>query len=53
MAYYINLFSPDTYNAFDLSDKTVSGFRENQKSAAANIKPGDKFVCYMTKLSQP
>lgn len=52
MAYYLNLFSPETYEAFSISDKTVSGFRERQLSAASKVKEGDKFICYMTKLSR-
>ncbi len=31
MAYYINLFSPDTHKKFSDSEKTISGFRERQK----------------------
>jgi len=52
MAYYIDLFSPETYEAFMKSDQTVSGFRERQKGVAQNIKPGDKLVCYITRLSR-
>lgn len=52
MAYYINLFSPETYSAFTSSDRTVSGFRMRQKAIAASIMPGDKLICYMTKLSR-
>lgn len=52
MAYYINLFSPATYDIFLNSDRTVTGFSEQQKSVAANINPGDRFVCYVTKLSR-
>ncbi len=52
MAYYIDLFSPETYKAFSVSDQTISGFRERQKSIAANIKIGDKLICYVTKLSR-
>lgn len=52
MAYYINLFSPDTHKKFTDSDKTVSGFRERQKNVAAHIKVGDKLICYVTKLSR-
>ncbi|RYD58315.1 MAG: hypothetical protein EOP56_05165 [Sphingobacteriales bacterium] len=51
MAYYINIFSPDTYKAYSESSRTVSGFKENQKGIA-NIKPGDKLICYVTKLSR-
>ena len=52
MAYYLDLFSPETYVAFDRSDKSVSGFRLRHKNTAERVKPGDKLVCYMTKLSR-
>lgn len=52
MAYYINLFSPETYCAFTESDRNVSGFRERHKRVAAAIRPGDKLICYMTRLSR-
>jgi hypothetical protein len=50
--YYLNLFSPETYEAFSSSDRSVSGFRVRQRKAASRIRPGDRFVCYMTKLSR-
>ena len=52
MAYYIDLFSPETYDAFSESDRTVSGFRPRHRNMAQRIKPGDRLVCYMTKLSR-
>lgn len=52
MAYYLDLFSPETYEAFGRSDRTVSGFRMRQRNVAQRINPGDKFVCYMTRLSR-
>ena len=52
MAYFTDLFSPETYEAFSRSDRTVSGFRIRQHNVAKRIKPGDKLVCYMTKLSR-
>lgn len=52
MAYYIDLFSPETYQAFSNSNQDVSGFRERHKGIASSIKPGDKLICYMTKLSR-
>jgi len=52
MAYYIDLFSPETYSAFTTSNQHISGFRMRQQRIAATIKPGDTFVCYMTKLSR-
>jgi len=52
MAYFLNLFSPETYEAFNRSDQTVTGFRVRQRNAASNVKPGDKMICYMTKVSR-
>lgn len=52
MVYYTNLFSPDTYETFSRSDRTKSGFRRRQEALAAKIRRGDRFVCYMTKLSR-
>lgn len=52
MAYYIDLFSPDTFQAFTNSDKAISGFRDRQKGVAAGVKPGDKLICYVTKISR-
>ncbi len=52
MNYYIDLFSPETYERFSNSDRTTSGFRPRQRSQAQRIHPGDKLICYMTKFSR-
>jgi predicted RNA-binding protein len=52
MAYYLDLFSPETYETFSASNREVSGFRIRQSASARKIGPGDKLVCYMTKLSR-
>lgn len=52
MAYYLNLFSPETFEVFTNSNRDISGFRVRQENAASRIKVGDKFICYMTKLSR-
>ncbi len=52
MSYYLDLFSPETYEAFLRSPRDVSGFRERQYIQATKIKPGDKLICYLTKLSR-
>lgn len=52
MAYFIDLFSPETYQAFAASRRDISGFRLRHKKAAQRIKPGDIFVCYITRLSR-
>jgi hypothetical protein len=50
--YYTDLFSPETYEAFQRSGRSISGFRKRQLGEAKRINPGDKLVCYMTKLSR-
>lgn len=52
MAYYLDLFSPETYEAFTASDRSVSGFRVRQANVAKRVQPGDKLVCYLTRLSR-
>jgi len=52
MKYYLNLFSPATFTAFLNSDKTITGFSINQKGHAKKIQPGDRFICYVTKVSR-
>lgn len=52
MAYYLDLFSPQTYEAFKRSSRDVTGFRERHRVQATRIGPGDVFLCYVTKLSR-
>jgi hypothetical protein len=52
MAYYLDLFSPETYEAFGRSSRNISGFRMRQLNAARGIHPGDRLICYMTRLSR-
>ncbi len=52
MAYYLDLFSPETYKAFSDSPRDVSGFRRRQRNAAGRVKVGDKLLCYVTRISR-
>jgi len=52
MAYYIDLFSPETYDAFSKSKRDVSGFSPLQETQAGRIEVGDKLICYVTKLGR-
>ena len=52
MAYFLDLFSPETYEAFSKSNRDISGFRPRQVNMANKIKPGDQLICYMTRLSR-
>jgi predicted RNA-binding protein len=52
MDYYLDLFTPETWEAFKAHGTKVSGFRERQRKTADRIKPGDRFVCYLVRLSR-
>lgn len=52
MAYFIDLFSPETHDAFTKSDRGTSGFRLRQQGVASRIKKGDTLVCYITRVSR-
>lgn len=52
MAYYLDIFSPETYESFSNSPRDISGFRLRQTNAAKRVVPGDRLVCYLTKLSR-
>ena len=52
MAYFIDLFSPETYEAFKDSARDISGFRLRHKRMAERISSGDILICYMTRLSR-
>lgn len=52
MAYFIDLFSPETAAAFSRSSRDISGFRTRQQRMAKKVRVGDTFVCYVTRLSR-
>jgi hypothetical protein len=52
MAYYTDLFTVQTYEAFLKSARTISGFRLSQETMARRIKPGDKLMAYIKGLSR-
>lgn len=52
MAYYTDLFSPSTYEAYERTDRGITGFRKRQESWAKRIQIGDRLICYMTRLSR-
>jgi hypothetical protein len=52
MAYFVDLFSPETYEAFKHSSRDISGFRLRHKRMAERIASGDILICYMTRLSR-
>lgn len=52
MAYFTDLFSVETYQAFLASKRTTSGFRENQHGMAKRLRRGDKLLAYVKGLSR-
>jgi hypothetical protein len=52
MRYILDLFTPETWRAFRQHGATVSGFRHRQRKKAAQLVPGDIFVCYLVHLSR-
>lgn len=50
--YWLNLFSPDTWQEFLDADSRVTGFRASRLKTIKKIKPGDIFLCYMTGISR-
>ncbi|MCY3880593.1 MAG: hypothetical protein OXG61_00550 [Chloroflexi bacterium] len=54
MAYYVDVFSPETYERFLASDRTVAGFDGSSRTsnAAQRVRIGDKFLCYITKVQR-
>ena len=52
MTNYTYLYSPETYNSFSQSDKTVAGVRKNQEALARKVQPGDRLFCYVTKVAR-
>ena len=53
MAYFLHVFSPITWQAFQESGATVTGFRtRHQRLANERVEKGDIFICYLTRLSR-
>lgn len=52
MAFYLDLFTPETWDAFRRHGGEISGFRQQQEGIARRIKPGDIFLCYLVRLSR-
>ncbi len=52
MAYFLDLFTPETWRAFRETDPMVTGFRDRQFQMATRVKVGDIFVCYLTRVKR-
>lgn len=53
MTYILDLFTPETWQAFREAGASVTGFRQVHSSLAGErVKRGDVFLCYMTRMSR-
>lgn len=53
MNYWLDLFTPFTWDRFRAQGATISGFRPRQrKTAHEKVGRGDILVCYVTKISR-
>jgi EVE domain len=53
MNYWLDLFTPYTWERFRQHGATISGFRPRQRRVAfERVKPGDVLLCYLVKLSR-
>ena len=51
MAYFLDLFTPETWHAFRESGATVTGFKKtHRRRVAGSISRGDLFLCYLVGL---
>jgi len=51
-SYWLDLFTPETWNEFLRAGGVVSGFRESRWSTLQKVKVGDYFLCYVTGISR-
>jgi hypothetical protein len=49
---YLDLFTPETWAAYQKSGGAITGFRASQLRSAEKIQPGDRFLCYLVKLQR-
>ena len=53
MAYFLDLFTPETWQQFRENGTGVTGFRiRHRRMASERVQPGDLFICYLTRLSR-
>lgn len=51
-AYWLDLFTPATWQEFLDAGASVSGFRGSRWNAVRQLKPGDYLICYLTQVSR-
>lgn len=51
-SYWLDLFTGDTWRQFIDAGAQVSGFRESRWKVVQRVKPGDRLLCYLTRVSR-
>jgi hypothetical protein len=51
MASYLGLFTVESWREFKRHGGAVMGFNEKKRSAASRLQPGDRILCYLSKVS--
>ncbi len=49
--YFIGLFTVESWREFKRHGGEVMGFNEKKAAAAARLQPGDRILCYLSKVS--
>lgn len=52
MKHRLDVFSPQTYQRFTMSDRSIAGVKPRYRALASSVTPGDLLLCYTTKLSR-
>jgi hypothetical protein len=50
--YWLDLFTPETWEETRKYGFKVTGFRSSRWPIVSKITPGDHLICYITKLSR-
>lgn len=50
--YWLDLFTPETWEEARARGLKISGFRESRWPMVSKIEPGDFLICYITKISR-
>ena len=52
MKYRLDIFSPETYQRFSVSDRQLAGVKARYRKLASEVEPGDLLIGYVTRLSR-
>jgi len=50
--YWLDLFTPETWTEAGQNKYLTTGFRQSRWSIVSKIRPGDRFVCYLTRIKR-